>query len=209
MTGAPIRSGGRFVRTRLGSQGRGRSQRGGRREWRPLTCGGERGRGGRRGRGGGRGFKGRRGRRRIHPLISPDALRVCSSDLGNHFSSPFYLLLYFYIYYFFHALRVYFFHATVFFNEFEVCFSLLPDPCPVAAGGWTARPLRPRGAACPSSPADDFFYIYITILQKYIICPRNFSKIYISRRDPRRQRHNVVAHGGRNRQEWILSVGQT
>jgi hypothetical protein len=115
MTGAPIRSGGRFVRTRLGSQGRGRSQRGGRREWRPLTCGGERGRGGRRGRGGGRGFKGRRGRRRIHPLISPDALRVCSSDLGNHFSSPFYLLLYFYIYYFFHALRVYFFSRHGFF----------------------------------------------------------------------------------------------
>jgi hypothetical protein len=33
--------------------------------------------------------------------------------------------------------------------------------------------------------------------------------IYICRRGPWRQGHNAVAHGGRSRHEWALSVGQT
>jgi hypothetical protein len=38
---------------------------------------------------------------------------------------------------------------------------------------------------------------------------QKFCKNIYCRRGPQRQGHNVVAHGGRSRQEWALSVGQT
>jgi hypothetical protein len=58
-------------------------------------------------------------------------------------------------------------------------------------------------------PLQDFFIFILSRICKNIWPVTNFAKIYICRRGPRRQGHNAVAHGGRSRQEWALSVVQT
>jgi hypothetical protein len=47
-----------------------------------------------------------------------------------------------------------------------------------------------------------FFIIFLSVFCKNIWS-------YICRRGPRRQGHNVVAHGGRSRQQWARSVRRT
>jgi hypothetical protein len=55
----------------------------------------------------------------------------------------------------------------------------------------------------------EFFNIFsISILQNYMV-RRNFTELYICRRGPRRQGHNVVAYGGRSHQQWARSVRRT
>jgi hypothetical protein len=44
---------------------------------------------------------------------------------------------------------------------------------------------------------------------KNICSVTNFAKIYICRREPRRQGHNVVTHGVRSRHEWALNPKAT
>jgi hypothetical protein len=58
----------------------------------------------------------------------------------------------------------------------------------------------------------EFIYIYLFILSQFcknIWSVTNFAKIYICRHGPRRQGHNVVAHGGKSHQEWALSPNAT
>jgi hypothetical protein len=53
------------------------------------------------------------------------------------------------------------------------------------------------------SPTKDFLYIFfISRFCKNIWSARNFAKLYICRRGPRRQGHNVVAHGVRDITSW-------
>jgi hypothetical protein len=50
-----------------------------------------------------------------------------------------------------------------------------------------------------------FFIFILSRFYKTIWSVTNFAKIYICRRGPRRQGHNIVAPGGRSRQEWALA----
>jgi hypothetical protein len=69
--------------------------------------------------------------------------------------------------------------------------------------------LRDASGLILSMPRFEFFiFIFIAILQN-IWFATNFAKIYVCRRGPQRQGQNGVAHGGKSRQEWALSVGQT
>jgi hypothetical protein len=51
----------------------------------------------------------------------------------------------------------------------------------------------------------DFFIYNLSRFCKNIWSSTNLAKIYIWRRDPRRQEHNAVGRGARCHQEWALS----
>jgi hypothetical protein len=71
----------------------------------------------------------------------------------------------------------------------------------------TEAPLHRANMPTISEGDIGFFYIYfIMIFAKIYGPPQIFAKIYICRRGPRRQGHNLMTHGGRSRQEWAYTL---
>jgi hypothetical protein len=58
-----------------------------------------------------------------------------------------------------------------------------------------------------SSITEYFFIFFLSRICKNIWSVRNFAKLYICRRGPRRQGHNTVAHGVRDITPWPTAVG--
>jgi hypothetical protein len=66
-----------------------------------------------------------------------------------------------------------------------------------------------KSQQCTCSSSENFFIFIFSRFCKNIWYDINLAKIYIWRRGPQRQGHNVVGHDARCRQEWAPSVAQT